>query len=373
MKCNKCGEEWTNPPGKTFKFCPNCTAPISPQADKSSGNIIKALVEQHGEDILHSPNRLLSFAADYLKGENDHLLKNLKWAMTEDVPQKLLAIKNADEHIRNLRLNVILEGLDEAGMKKELAAELVGYFAEALGIELQNALTQAANKNTAKAAIATHVTLANEGNEISGSGASSGGNGRIQLEPVVKISDIMPFAGRDWRVLNIQDGKALLLSDRIVEERWYHTKFVAITWAECELNHYLNDTFFNSLGQDKSRIADTRVITNNNPWYGTKGGSAVNNKIFLLSIEEVVKYFGDSGQLINRPSKDFNINDQYNDIRIAFDKEGKACWWWWLRSPGHNPDAAADVMGVGSLGLHGSNVFGIGPGGGVRPALWLHL
>ena len=107
MKCNKCGEEWTNPPGKTFKFCPNCTAPIPLQADNSSGNIIKALVLQHGEVILHSPNRLLSFAADYLKGENDRLLKNLKWAMTEDVPQKLLAIKNADEHIRNLRLNVI--------------------------------------------------------------------------------------------------------------------------------------------------------------------------------------------------------------------------------------------------------------------------
>ena len=370
MKCNKCGEKWTNPPGKTFKFCPNCAAQVPAQAEDPSDNIIKTLVLQHGEDILQSPSGLLSYAADNLKGKNDRFLKNLKWAMMEDVPQKLLALKNADEFTRNLRINVILAGLDEAGMKKEPAIEIVSCLAEALGIEVQNAPPLTANQNIAKAAAAPHVAQANKGKELSGSGASSIDTGRIHSDSVAKIGGIMPFAGRDWRILDIQDGKALLISERIVEKRRYHSANSDVTWAECELQFYLNSSFFDSLGQEKLDIADTKVITNNNPWYGTNGGHAVINKIFLLSIEEVIRYFGNSGKLTKHRDS-YYIKDQYDSARLAFD-ENRTASLWWLRSPGFDTRSASYVNDRGYVlatrGHFLNNLFC-----GVRPVLWLNL
>jgi hypothetical protein len=137
---------------------------------------------------------------------------------------------------------------------------------------------------------------------------------------------------------------------------------------------------------DRARIAQTYISTNNNPWYGTKGGSTVNDYIFLLSIEEVVKYFGDSGDLKTRKDwkwengKDvlahgsgYYINDQYNSARIATDKAG-AVTRWWLRSPGFNSGRVADVNCGGRLIVDGNLVdHDFAAGGGVRPALWFNL
>ena len=97
------------------------------------------------------------------------------------------------------------------------------------------------------------------------------------------------------------------------------------------------------------------------------------DRIFLLSLEEAVNYFGDSGQLRSRPSGAWGISDRYNNTRMALDLDGSA-FWWWLRSPGDDPRHAADVNAVGGLALGGGGVFWSGGvGGGVRPALWLNL
>ena len=187
----------------------------------------------------------------------------------------------------------------------------------------------------------------------------------------VEIGSTISFGGYDWRVLDIQDGKALLLSDKAVKNRAYQqSSYRKTTWAECSLREYLNGKFYNSLGEDKARIAETVVTTSNNPWYSTNGGDDTNDKIFLLSIEEVVKYFGDSGQLKNRMDNAWCINDEYNSARIATDKKGTVSRWW-LRSPGSNDHYAADVNDSGNLVFNGN--FVDLSGGGVRPALWLNL
>ena len=183
--------------------------------------------------------------------------------------------------------------------------------------------------------------------------------------------DIINFGCYDWRVLEVQNDKALLISDKIIERKAYHSEWGNITWAECALRSYLNDAFYNSFGDDKSRIAETRVTTGNNLWFGTRGGNAANDRIFLLSIEEAVKYFGDSGQLKNKnPNSEFNIDDQYNAARVARDKSGTAMWWW-LRSPGCRKLSAAGVGFDGSVDVGGLSVGD--SFGGVRPALWLNF
>jgi hypothetical protein len=148
----------------------------------------------------------------------------------------------------------------------------------------------------------------------------------------------------------------------------------------CSVRQYLNGEFLNSFSAvDKARIALVTNTNPNNPWFGTAGGEDTDDYIFLLSLDEVVRYFGDSGQLANgNPNSDFWINDQFNDARIAFCTDTACCnasstWghWWWLRSPGIYSYRAACVDNYGYVYVDGFFVdFYIG---GVRPALWLEM
>ena len=185
-----------------------------------------------------------------------------------------------------------------------------------------------------------------------------------------KIGGAIDFGGRRWRVLDAQNGKALLLSEKIIEKRKYNEQYTNITWADCALRGYLNGEFYNTFGsRDKALIAETKITTEDNPWFGAKGGNAANDRIFLLSIEESAQYFGDSGQLKNRPGVS-SIKDRYNSARIATDEAGRALWWW-LRSPGCHSRNAAFVSTDGFLNVSG--IIADSASGGVRPALWLNL
>jgi len=107
---------------------------------------------------------------------------------------------------------------------------------------------------------------------------------------------------------------------------------------------------------------------------------------------QVIKYFGDSGALAQKASRDiryyawdntqWNIipkpdtrklcafSDQYNNDRIAYYKDKKgSCRW--LRSPGYYSLNAARVSADGSVDVRGSIVNNNSDG--VRPALWLNL
>jgi hypothetical protein len=212
----------------------------------------------------------------------------------------------------------------------------------------------------------------------------------------VAVGDVIQFGGYDWRVLDVRDGKALIITDKVIGVRAYNVEYKPITWADCTLRAWLNGGFYDSFNAaDKARIAETRNANKDNEWYYPmlaagnmpealqddwdvkylpKGGADTTDKVFLLSLEEVVRYFGDSGQLANPPEgvatwDIWRIDDQYNDARIAYESDGNASWWW-LRSPGDNSCDAAAVYGDGWVGVTGLDVdFN----DGVRPALWLNL
>ena len=194
--------------------------------------------------------------------------------------------------------------------------------------------------------------------------------GKQEIIASIEVGDNIPFGKYLWRVLKIKDGKALLLSDRIIENRKYNESNTNVTWETCTLRRYLNEEFYNSFSaSEKAMIAETRISNNKNPRYGTNGGNDTNDKIFLLSLEEVVKYFGDSGQL-NNISERKSLSDQYNSARIAQDGRGTATWWW-LRSPGSFSAYAANVLYDGTVDVFGD--FVRSGSGGVRPALWMNL
>jgi len=226
----------------------------------------------------------------------------------------------------------------------------------------------------------------------------------IPVPPGGKIK----FGPYDWYVLNKQDDRMLILTEKVIEFRPYHHEECEITWETCDLRKYLNGEFYASFSEaERARIVE---VTNENPgnqWYGTRGGNPTIDRIFLLSIDEVVQFFGDSGQLktknINRGcdwcTDEFFpwIDDRYNINRRAVDEMGIVRFWR-LRSPGANTRSVAGVTGFvgdgfdqGGIGIGNGDLLEDGhfrqdgcgylsagiPGqeniNGVRPALWLRM
>jgi len=123
--------------------------------------------------------------------------------------------------------------------------------------------------------------------------------------------------------------------------------------------------------EQQNRIIKTQIANRDNQRYGTKGGNTTNDSVFLLSLEEMIKYFVDSGQLRNKnPKSQHFIDDQYNSARITKGTNGEARWWW-LRSPGDRSSAVADVRSGG--GAYVDDIRANNDYSGVRPALWLNL
>ncbi|MCL2018789.1 MAG: DUF5050 domain-containing protein [Oscillospiraceae bacterium] len=189
-------------------------------------------------------------------------------------------------------------------------------------------------------------------NEVQGNGDNDLGNGG-DASGSANIGDVIPFGGYDWRVLDVQDGRTLVISEYVLEARPYHEPGGDITWEDSTIRAYLNGEFLSSFSQaDQARIIETTLINNNNPTYDTPGGNNTVDKIFLLSIDEARAYFAD------------------DLARRVYDSGGEALYWW-LRSPGGISYAAAPVKADG--GIEDRNGFGVKNEHGVRPAMWLNL
>lgn len=186
--------------------------------------------------------------------------------------------------------------------------------------------------------------------------------------------DMVAFGKYNWQVLNVNDDRALIITQDIIGLRWYHTKFEDITWVNCDLRVYLNDEFYNEFSQnEKAKIITVTNKNLDNQWFKTKGGEDTTDNIFLLSLEEVCEYFGDSkAKLQNKGSQKWFIDDQNNRKRKA--KYGNDYHWWRLRSPGYYGGTGASVSYNGYVYVRGNGVYGRPrDGGGLRPALWLQL
>lgn len=209
------------------------------------------------------------------------------------------------------------------------------------------------------------------------------------------------FGGYQWIILEEKDNKILILTEEIIGQRDYHSDLVDITWEDSEMRQYLNSTFYETFSpKEQARILETQVSDRDNPWSGTKCGNPTIDKVFLLSYDEVIRYFGDSGDMRNRISwfwedtKGFPggipvrnttaltdglfINDQYCPARRAFKPDG-TLGWWWLRSPGGAGQHTSGSVGlIGEIFLCGDDVYNhpyrdINGDGGIRPAMWIRI
>ena len=188
----------------------------------------------------------------------------------------------------------------------------------------------------------------------------------------MKEGDTVILGNYEWQVIKKKDGKLLIITNEIIEVQWYHNSFVDITWENCTLRKYLNNELYNSFNEiERERILLVKNRNLNNPWFGTLGGSNTTDYIFLLSLEEVSKYFGNSNKNLKiKGGQIWLISDKNNQKRQAKYKNG--FHWWRLRSPGYYGKTSASINSKGEIYVRGNGVHGRPKdGGGIRPALWL--
>ena len=169
----------------------------------------------------------------------------------------------------------------------------------------------------------------------------------------------------EWLVLTEEEGSMLLLSRCGLDGMPYHSSFSGITWENCSLRQWLNGKFLEMAFTDTERENIEQVINNTpaNPEAGTDGGSDTADSVFLLSIDEVLRYFP---SVKDRTCK---ATDYAKGKGVLVDWVNDDNSFWWLRSPGYSPYSAAIVYSNGLLYMYGSSVANSARV--VRPALWL--
>lgn len=168
-----------------------------------------------------------------------------------------------------------------------------------------------------------------------------------------KVGYIVQFGPYLWRILDIKDDNVLLISEEILTSRPFYSNPSSgnKTWADSELRKWLNREFLDVFSDEEiSRIINTRVINSEDP----SGDDDTKDKIFLLSVDEVTKYFSTNKERRARYKELENLTE----------------WYAWMTRTVSLIDTY--VCQVDLAGKVNSNTLGIS-GGGVRPAMWLKI
>ncbi len=177
-----------------------------------------------------------------------------------------------------------------------------------------------------------------------------------------------------WRVLDVdtKNGRALLITENLIDCRKYHGEWKDTTWEDCDLRKRLNGEFIDRAfdKDDLGRIAEESNLNHYNTEYGTAGGRATKDKVFALSVIEAERYFQDDLDRRAVPTPYAKRRGSYeNDIFTT--KDGQPTGSWWLRTIGINGYHASVVFYDGGVDTEGDYVDFDATS--VRPALWLNL
>ena len=168
----------------------------------------------------------------------------------------------------------------------------------------------------------------------------------------------------EWQVLDRDGRNALLISRYGLDVQPYTWPHAQVTWEQCTLRIWLNDTFANRAFSQKEQqaILMTTVANGSDEGYWkTDGGNDTQDKIFLLSYRQAKQYF----DVTIDNDENMKSRMQPTDYALA---HGAGKLGWWLRSQGPERDTAARVYSVGALDYEFTGFEEC-----VRPALWVNI
>ncbi len=185
-----------------------------------------------------------------------------------------------------------------------------------------------------------------------------------------------------WKILEIKGDNALLLCDNILDAKAYHNKRKKVTWKTSDIRKWLNEDFYDTAFNFKEKICirNTVIEVKNNLIFRRND---IEDKIFLLSKEEVEKFFlteedrkvQATNYALNRGVYPVEDEDCYyyrmeDNKLVRYRKKNSTSYAsWWLRSIEKREFRADVVRGDGIIGRRGVHWDGIG----IRPALWIDL
>jgi len=168
----------------------------------------------------------------------------------------------------------------------------------------------------------------------------------------------------EWIILEKNGSKVFVVSKFILDCTNYDG-YSDTTWEKSSLREWLNKTFYTSAFStaEQKQILLSSVVAHRNPSSDRDPGNDTTDKIFLLSVTEMNKYFPTIG------SRKCSLSD-YAESKTSFA-------FYWLRSPGKETDPTHG-------GSKTNNVAVITDAGelsqkdcwddwGVRPAMWIDL
>lgn len=192
----------------------------------------------------------------------------------------------------------------------------------------------------------------------------------------MKVNDIITFgtypqtsytdevSPLEWKVLAVEGDKALIITDKVIDQVRFNEKYADVTWADSILRGWMNGEFFDKAFTDdeKAKILTTAVSTPDNETWQTKGGEDTEDKVFALSIQELEKIWPDLADRKARPTDKALENGVY-----VYTETGYSVWW--LRSAGYVQYAGARV---GAGGHVEDKIYDdVRPHRGARPAMWI--
>lgn len=184
-----------------------------------------------------------------------------------------------------------------------------------------------------------------------------------------------------WRVLAVENSKALLISQYAIE---INEEEVCSSWKETNIRKWLNTEFLNNAFNKGERdiIQLSKVNADVNPKYEAEQGDDTEDKIFLLSIKEAEEYFKSDEDRLCKPTKYVKAKkfSTLKSLVLEYRKKNEGqkkpkepfCnYWWWLRTAGSRESLTSYVYADGAIIYYG--VSYCNNGGCVRPALWISL
>ncbi|MBE5767194.1 MAG: hypothetical protein E7335_08540 [Clostridiales bacterium] len=197
----------------------------------------------------------------------------------------------------------------------------------------------------------------------------------------------------EWFVLEVENGRALVVSRHALELMPYHNTIewdTSLMWETWDIRAWLNGEFLETAftAAEIARIPTVTVEAQLNS-FSYNQGNDTRDKVFLLSYNEVPRYFGNGRTRTCRPTEyaiaryEAKTGRQWKQIVDDVWEEYTGTCSWWLRTPGDFPGSATISHHRGGLGFMSSYSFTFPYAAfgypepdyhhGVRPAMWIDL
>ena len=171
----------------------------------------------------------------------------------------------------------------------------------------------------------------------------------------------------EWLVLDVKDDNLLLITLDCIDALPYNNERKKLTWENSDIRKWLNEDFIEmAFSEEEQNLILTTELENpdNKRFGGAIGGNNTQDKVFLLSHDEVLEYFPNGWNIYSEPTAKAEENLE------KYESGGREYWWWWTRSPGLGQDMATIVNGV-TLGV-GDDGLVVSEKHGIRPAMWIN-